>query len=740
MKDGLVQEKLTLQITGMTCSACAHRIEKSVEKMSGIDSIFVNLALEKAYIRLVPEEADVRQVLDRVHQLGFRAAVSEQNESGISSSSTVQLFRNRFLLSALFTLPLLWPMLHHFTWTSFLWVPEWLQIPWVQLLLAIPVQFIWGWPFLDGAYRSLKNGYANMDVLVTLGTLSAFGYSHYLVFHPPAGFHHGHSPLYFETSAMIISVIWLGKWMEAKARNHVRQSTEGWGGLLPSTVRRVREDCEELLEPHQIRKGEEVLIRSGEIVPVDGIVLEGSALIDESALTGESHSLEKQAGTKVSAGTRIIQGTLKVKVEQTGGQTLLGHIIRSFEETQSAKPAIQTKADKAAAWFVPIIIGLAAITFLYWFKLRTLGDAGIALKAAISVIISACPCAIGLATPLSVFIGSRRAAELGISFRSGKALEALSRTDTILFDKTGTVTMGVPMVTDISARALPTLEFLRLIASAEKECEHPIAGALVREAGRRGIVLTQAEYWTELPGYGVEAKLEGKFLLIGSKRLLLSRNVKGIQSGDADQWEAQGKTVLYVAVDGEWAGSSAITDSLRPGTTAAIRSLKKKGIQLSLITGDSYKAAAYTAKLCGFEHFQAGVLPNEKMEHVLQLQQQQRKIAMVGDGMNDAPAMAAAHIGISVRNATTAAKEAADVLLNREDSKALVDAFQISSMTVTNIRQNLGFAFVYNALLIPSAMLGHVEPWAAGSAMTLSSLTVVLNALRLKRILRRKLG
>lgn len=732
-------ERLTLQVSGMTCSACANRIEKNVQKMDGVASVFVNLVMETAYVRIDPSRVKVQDVADRIAQLGFRASMKEASAGPEEAVSLAGIYKRRFLFSLLFTLPLLWPMLHHFSWTSSLWVPDILHNAWMQLLLATPVQLICGWPFLEGACRSLRSGSANMDVLIALGTLSAYLYSHYLVFHPAgaAVSGHGHTPLYFEASATIITVVWFGKWLEARARLHVRQWMEGWTHLVPPSVRVLRPEGETWEDSARVANGDTAIVLAGETLPVDGVVFAGQGLVDEATLSGESRPQDKAAGDAVSAGTRLVRGRLEIRVERAGAQTSLGQMVRTLEETQTTKPKLQAKADRAAAWFVPGIIALSAATFLYWYVSGAPGAFGTALSHAIAVVVSACPCAIGMAAPLSVFLASRQAARLGILFRHGEALESLSQADTILFDKTGTVTEGIPVVVGIVAKDRPARELLRLAATAERDGEHPIAGAFVREAGKQGVRLGEAERMEELPGYGISAAVEGRELLIGSARLLQSRSIRCPQLREIAEWEQQGATVVHIAVGGRWAGAAGIRDALRPGIAGAVQRLNGQGLRLLLVTGDDRGTAGFIGRQSGFKDIRAGALPHKKLELVRKLQGEGRIVAFVGDGVNDSPAMAAAAVGISVSNAASAAKEAADVQILRDDARGIVDAIAISRRALGNIRQNLTLAFIYNAMVVPAAMAGQLEPWAAGSAMTLSSLTVVLNAMRMDYSLKR---
>lgn len=737
LDDCMTLEKVTLQVNGMTCGACALRIEKGLGKLNGIDTAFVNLPLGAAYLRYNPSMIKLPQIIERIKQLGFSVSSNDQDESAAESGQgEIRTYRNRFLGSFLLTLPLLWPMLHHFNWTREWGVPEWSMSPWLQLLLATVIQLIWGTPFLIGAYRALRSGYANMDVLIALGTNSAYFYSHYLLFHPIENATH---PLYFETSAVIISVVWLGKWLEAQSRRRVQAAMKLKMSVLPQAARIVTPEGVVEIAAAQLQSGDTIVIRTGELIPADGIILQGTAMADESAISGESRPLEKAAGGRVSAGSRLISGELAVKAERTGIRTALGQMIRALEEAQSEKTALQLYADRAAAWFVPVVIGLALAAWGYWYWLGYPGELGRSIQIAIAVVVSACPCAIGLASPLSVFIASRRAAEHGILFRSGSAMEALAQTDVMLLDKTGTLTQGIPVVAGFISEGSSPEELLRRVASAEQQCEHPVAGAFIREAGRKKLSLTKAEDVKELTGLGVQAIVEGHRLLIGSERLLRQQGV-GIQLHEAmKQWDAQGCTVMHIAVNGKWAGAAAVSDTLRRGAAGTVSCLRRNGMQIILGSGDGQSPVAYAGIQAGLEDVRFGLLPQDKLNIVQEFASRGRKVVVVGDGVNDSAAMAASHCSITVPGATAAAKEAADVHVLRDEFTAVGTAIQISKLAVRNMKQNLGWSLAYNMLIVPAAMAGQLDPWAAGAAMTGSSLTVVLNALRLDVKLR-KLG
>ena len=733
-------EQVQLQITGMTCAACANRIEKGLSRLPGVARAHVNLALETAHVEFSPSAVSVADVIRKVEQLGYRAAVKEERESEKDRRQReIDRQKRRFALSAVLSLPLLWTMAGHFSFLSFLWVPGWLMNPWVQLALATPVQFTVGGPFYVGAYKALRNRSANMDVLVALGTSAAYFYSLFLTVEWAftSGGHAGHAPaLYFETSAVLITLIVLGKLLEALAKGRTSEAIRTLMGLRAKTALVIRDGREIRIPAEEVAVGDIVLVKPGEKIPVDGEVLEGSAAVDESMLTGESMPVEKGPGDPVIGATVNLNGMLKVRAAKVGKDTTLAQIVRVVEEAQGSKAPIQRVADVISGIFVPVVVGIALVTFLVWFVWAAPGDFAKALRNAIAVLVIACPCALGLATPTSVMAGSGRAAELGVLFRGGEYLELTHRIDTVVLDKTGTITKGKPELTDVISAAGDEREFLRLIAAAEKPSEHPLAEAVVRGAAARGIEIPAAEAFEALAGHGVRAVVEGKEVLAGNRRLMARYGVE-LPEGALEavrKLEEEGKTAMLAAVDRVYAGMAAVADTLKETSRDAIARLKAMGIEVVMLTGDNERTARAVARQAGIDRVLAEVLPEGKAEEIRKLQAQGKKVAMVGDGINDAPALAAADIGMAVGTGTDVAMEAADVTLMRGDLTAIADAMAISRKTMANIRQNLFWALAYNSLGIPVAAAGFLAPWLAGAAMALSSVSVVLNALRLQRI------
>ncbi|MDF2935819.1 MAG: ATPase, partial [Paenibacillaceae bacterium] len=586
--------------------------------------------------------------------------------------------------------------------------------------------------------KALWNGGANMDVLVALGTSAAYFYSVYLtaVWAVDGGSAHHMPELYFETSAVLITLILLGKLFEAMAKGRTSEAIRTLMGLQAKTALVIR-DGEELQIPiEQVVQGDVLLVKPGEKIPVDAVVLEGSSAVDESMITGESIPVEKLPGHNVIGATINKNGALKVRAVKVGRDTALAQIIRVVEEAQSSKAPIQRVADKISGIFVPVVVGLAAATFLLWYYAVAPGEFAGALEKAIAVLVIACPCALGLATPTSIMAGSGRAAEAGILFKGGEHLEQTGHIDTVVLDKTGTVTHGKPVLTDvIPAAGWQEEELLRLAAAAEKPSEHPLAEAIVRGAEEQGLALPAAGEFAAVPGYGIRAVVEGRRLAVGTRRLLEESGVSfGGAGQEMERLEQAGKTAMLVAVDGVYAGVLAVADTMKESSREAVERLLKLGLTVVMLTGDNKRTAEAIAKQAGIPRVLAEVLPEGKAEEVRKLQQEGRKVAMVGDGINDAPALATADIGMAMGTGTDVAMEAADITLLRGDLNGIADAIYMSRKTMGNIKQNLFWALAYNSLGIPIAAAGFLAPWLAGAAMAMSSVSVVLNALRLQRI------
>jgi len=722
----VVTEKAELDIRGMTCAACARRIEKGLARLEGVIRADVNLATERGTVEYYPAALDVAEIVKKVKDLGYDA--SPRKDRANLREAEIRVQKRRFLIAAFLSAPLLWSMLHMGGPLSVL-VPDLLMNGYVQWLLATPVQFYAGWPFYRGAYKNLKNGSANMDVLVALGTSAAYFYSLYLLLT-------GGDAFYFETSAIIITLILLGKLLEAVAKGRTSEAIQKLMGLRAKTAVVIRDGREREIPVEEVEKGDLIRVRPGEKIPVDGVVVEGRSAVDESMLTGESIPVDKQPGDEVIGATINKHGTLTFRATKVGKETALAQIIRVVEEAQGAKAPIQRLADRISGVFVPVVVLIAIGTFLLWYLALDPGNIERAILNLTAVLVIACPCALGLATPTSIMVGTGKGAEVGILFKGGQHVENAHRIDTVVLDKTGTITKGEPEMTDVRPLGNRTEEeLLRLAASAEKPSEHPLAQAIVRGARERGIEPTAAENFQAVPGKGIEAVVDGRRVLIGTRKWLEENGVDTTAAETAmETLEEQGKTVMLVAADGKPAGWIAVADTVKPTSADAIRELKRMGLQVWMLTGDNERTARAIARQAGIEHIRAEVMPGDKAEEVKRLQAEGRKVAMVGDGINDAPALAVADIGMAIGTGTDVAIETADVTLMRGDLRAIPAAIRLSRLTMRNIKQNLFWAFFYNAVGIPVAAAGYLAPWLAAAAMAFSSVSVVSNSLRLKRV------
>ncbi|GAA3405564.1 heavy metal translocating P-type ATPase [Paenibacillus hodogayensis] len=739
----VIVERSTFRVTGMTCAACAARIEKSLSRMEGVDGVSVNLAMERMSVAFDNRKIDVSQIGEKVRQLGyamFPLAREESDTAKDSERERVRL-RNRFVGSALFTLPLLWTMFGHWSFTSGVWMPALFMDPWFQFAMALPVQFGFGLQFYIGAFHALRGRTANMDVLIALSTSVAFLYSHYLTVTLASpngaahtGGHSGHVPLYYETSAMIITIVHLGKWLEALAKKRTLTAIRRLHELQAKTVTVLVGTEERQVPLAEVNAGDMVLIRPGERIPVDGRVTGGSSTVDEAAVTGEVAPSDKREGDRVIAGTINKTGALRVFAMAVGDESTVARMVRLLEEAQSSKPSIQRIADRIAAVFVPVIVALAVVTFVYWMYAVEPGDVGTALIRAIAVLVIACPCAIGLATPTSVLVGTGKAAQSGILFKEGRHLEQMHRIDTVILDKTGTITEGKPKVMDVQPVFGTKAELLRLAAAAEWSSEHPLAQAIVSAAVREKLDVPKTTRFEAIPGYGIAAVADGRHVYVGTKQLLLQQGIYAPENPEMiGKLEAKRMSVLFVAVDGRYAGFLALQDTIPASSKEAVKRLGRSGLEVIMMTGDNELTAKAIAAELGIRKVYANVLPEGKVAVVRRLQQSGRKVAMVGDGLNDAAALGAADIGIAVGTGTDMAIEAADITLLKRNLTGVSEAIRVGRKTIGNIRQNLLFALVYNVIAIPFAASGVLEPWMAGTAMTLSSISVVCNSLRLHR-------
>jgi Cu+-exporting ATPase len=751
---GTVTESIDLDITGMTCAACSARIEKGLSRLPGVSRANVNLALETGHVEFAAGALKPSDITAKIKQLGYGAELQQtQEETSSVRERELQRKKWKWMISALLSIPLLWAMVGHFSFTSWIWVPDLFMNPWFQLVLAAPVQFVIGWQFYVGAYKALRNGSANMDVLVALGTSAAFFYSLYLtltsgMIPSTAPMDHGGMDtsagaampsveLYYETSAILITLILLGKWFEAVAKGRSSQAIKSLIELAPREARVIRDGQEVVVPAAYVAVGDIVLVRPGDSIPVDGVVEEGQSSVDESMLSGESLPVDKRPGDAVTGATLNKNGALRLRATRVGSDTALSQIIKVVEQAQGSKAPIQRIADVISGIFVPIVVGIAALTFLIWYLFASPGDFAGSLEKAIAVLVIACPCALGLATPTSVMAGSGRAAEYGILFKGGEHLESAQQIQTVVLDKTGTVTQGKPVLTDvITAQDWTEAELLKWVGTAEQSSEHPLAEAIVAGIRDKGIVLSQSEQFENIPGYGVRARVQGQEILVGTRRLLADAHVEVSEATarQMNELEELGRTAMLIAIDGRWAGIVAVADTIKDTSREAIQRLQAMNIDVIMITGDNERTARAVAEQAGIQHVLAEVLPEGKAAEVKKLQDSGLKVAMVGDGINDAPALATADIGMAIGTGTDVAMEAADITLMRGDLNSIADAIEMSRRTMGNIKQNLFWALGYNVIGIPIAAVGFLAPWLAGAAMAFSSVSVVLNSLRLQRL------
>ncbi|WP_339253453.1 heavy metal translocating P-type ATPase [Sporosarcina sp. FSL W8-0480] len=727
-----VKEEADLQISGMTCAACSARIEKGLSRMDGVQLATVNLALETGKVEYDPSVINPSDLIAKIKNLGYDAVLKNDIPEGTEDHRQKEIRHKTrlFYISAALSFPLLWTMFSHFSFTSWMPVPNWLMNPYVQWLLATPVQFVIGWMFYKGAFFALRNKSANMDVLVALGTSAAYFYSVYLVL---IGSDHG---LYFETSAVLITLILLGKVFEARAKGRSSDAIKKLMGLQP-TMAIVEKDGEIAEIPiGDVQIGDVLVIRPGASIPVDAEVIAGESAVDESMLTGESLPVDKKAGDTVYAATVNSNGSLRVRANKIGKDTALSNIIRVVEEAQGSKAPIQRLADQISGIFVPIVVGIAIVTFLLWYFIASPGNFAEALTAMIAVLVIACPCALGLATPTSIMAGSGRAAEQGVLFKTAEAMEQTKAIDTVVLDKTGTITKGVPEVTDfLVAEDADRQRLIAYAAAAESDSEHPVAKAITSFGLNEVKKLPADEQFEAIPGHGIRSVIEGSIVLMGTRKLLADQGIElNVDIAVVEKLENEGKTVMYMAIDSEHVATIAVADTLKETSKQAILELQEMGLHVIMLTGDQERTAKAIAVDAGIDHVIAGVLPERKAEVVASLQADGKRVAMVGDGINDAPALAVADIGMAMGTGTAVAMEAADVTLMHGDLLRVADTIRMSRLTVRNIKQNLFWALAYNSVGIPIAAVGFLAPWVAGAAMAFSSVSVVLNALRLQRV------
>ena len=742
-------EKKEYKLSGMTCAACAMTVEMAVKDLETVEDVSVNLATER--LSLLPKAGfDSQQVLDAVAEAGYQAEEkgkdrpSDVSEEAAMKAQELQKKQQELLILLITALPLLYISMGSMVGLPLPSFLDHMAHPLVfvlsQLLLTMPAVWI-GRGFYQRGFRNLIKRHPNMDSLIAVGTSAAFFYSLYSVGQVFLGYHAFVHQLYFESVAVIIALVLLGKYLESSAKGRTSQAIQSLLELVPSQATVIRYGEAVTIDTEDIRVGDIIRIKPGERMPVDGLVTEGQTFVDESMMTGESVPIEKKVGDTITSATINQNGSIDYQATRVGSDTTLAQIVRLVEEAQGSKAPIAALADKISLYFVPIVLSLAALSALGWYVLA--GESlGFSLSIFIAVLVIACPCALGLATPTAIMVGTGKGAENGILIKSGQALEAAYQLDTIVLDKTGTITVGKPSLTNL----LPLSDFsrsdlLQLIASAEQHSEHPLAQAILEAAEEEELDLLPVSHFEAIVGRGLSAQVEGKHLLVGNESLMKEKNI------DSSAFQEQllelskeGKTAMFVAIDGQLAGILAVADEMKSSSLSAVQELQSMGLEVIMLTGDREETAMAIAQKAGIQKVIAGVLPDGKAAAIKDLQEAGKKLAMVGDGINDAPALVQADVGIAIGSGADVAIESADVVLMHSDLQDVVKAIKLSQATIRNIKENLFWAFAYNTLGIPIAMgLLHLfggpllNPMLAGLAMSLSSVSVVANALRLGR-------
>ncbi len=737
-------EIVTLPISGMTCAACARHIEEKLQATEGVNRAAVNFATARATVGFDPEKANTGSLIAAVREAGYEASEpNPESEPDLSREVEYQTFRRKFIFAAVLSLPVLVIAMAHGSIAAL----DFAGVNWLQLILTTPVVFYSGKQFYLSAWRALRNRFADMNTLIAVGTGAAYLYSvaatiapNFFITHTSP--HHTRPPVYFEAASVIIALILLGKMLEAKATGRTSQAIRRLMSLQARTARIIREGGEVDVPIEQVVVGDLVVVRPGEKIPVDGVIQAGASAVDEAMLTGESLPVDKQIGDEVFGATINKTGSFTFKAQKVGRDTVLQQIVKMVEDAQGSKAPIARLADVISGIFTPVVIIIAITTFVVWFVLAPQeARFSMALVNFVSVLIIACPCALGLATPTAIMVGTGKGAENGVLIKGGESLETAHKIQTLVLDKTGTLTEGRPALTDVVAiDGVNESELLQLVASAERLSEHPLGQAIVRSAKEKGLAFSEVENFQAIAGHGIAARVADKNMLIGNEKLMRERDIStaSLQSRAAEL-SAQGKTLMYVGVAGHLAGLLALADQIKPEAKAAIRALQQMNIEVVMMTGDNARAAEAVAREVGIKRVLAEVLPDGKAAEIKRLQQEKKFVAMVGDGINDAPALAVADVGIAIGTGTDVAIEASDITLIKGDLRGVVTAIALSRATIRTIKQNLFWAFIYNIIGIPVAagLLYPLTGWLlspiiASAAMSLSSVSVVTNSLRLR--------
>jgi Cu+-exporting ATPase len=725
-----MQQNISLDIKGMTCASCVGRIEKVLKKDEAIISASVNLATEKAKIIFDPAKRNLQNILDLIAKAGYEAKLSTQSLKSTTASKEKELKKDKILIfiSALLTLPLVLPMaLDIFGYHL-------MPSPWIQLMLATPVQFYIGARFYKSAWSAIKAKAGNMELLVALGTSAAYGLSLYLLLKNVDHLEHHTPHLYFESAAVIITLVLLGKFFETKAKMQTSAAIKALQTLQPSTAKVMRNNSEETVAIEDLKIKDLVVVRPGERIPVDGILIKGETQVDESLITGESLPVDKKENDTVVGGSINGDGLVNIEVSALGSETMLSRIIRMVEDAQSVKAPIQRLVDKVSAYFVPTVLVIAIATVVITALLS--GNWEEAIVNGVAVLVIACPCALGLATPTSIMVGTGAAAKAGILIKDAEALEIAHSITTLAFDKTGTLTEGKPSISKLISFDMSEADFLKLLATIQSGSEHPLAKAVLAEALKQELTFEKASSIKALPGRGLEAMINNKKYFLASKRLLDEKNINNDHIRSlAKAQEEQGETVSFLIDEEKMTVLGIVTfkDQIKESSRATIQKLKELGIKTLMLTGDNNGSAQAVAKELGIDYVRADVLPEHKAEVIVEFKNKGEIIGMVGDGINDAPALAAAHVGIAMSTGTDVAMHSAGITLMRGDPLLIPDAISVSRRTYNKIRQNLFWAFFYNVIGIPLAAFGYLNPVIAGAAMAFSSVSVVTNSLLLKR-------